>query len=84
MNITTMLGFAAALLTTASFIPQALKTIRTKNTGSISLAMYAFFTSGTLLWLLFGIWSNNWPVIVANGVTLIFAFIIFIYKLKYK
>ncbi len=84
MNLITLLGLAAACGTTISFIPQAIQTIRTKNTSGISLAMYSVFTFGTLLWLLFGLFSNNLPVTLANGITLIFAMIILIYKIKYK
>jgi MtN3 and saliva related transmembrane protein len=74
----------AAASTTLSFLPQAIKTIRTKDTASISQSMYALFTFGTLLWFIYGIFSNNIPVYLANGVTLIFASIILIYKLRYK
>ncbi|HTS45683.1 MAG TPA: SemiSWEET transporter [Puia sp.] len=84
MNFITLIGLAAAVLTTISFIPQAIQTLKTRNTTSISLAMYTVFTSGTLLWFLYGILSNNLPVYLANGVTLIFAGIILIYKIKYK
>ena len=84
MNFITITGFAAAVLTTASFVPQAIKTIRTKNTGSISLSMYTLFATGTLLWLLFGIFSNSMPVTIANAVTLVFVIIILFYKLKFK
>ena len=84
MNMITVIGFIAAFLTTASFLPQALKTIRTKNTAGISLFMYSLFAAGTLGWFLFGLFSNNMPVMVANAVTLVFAVIILIYKIKYK
>ena len=84
MNIITITGFIAAALTTASFLPQAIKTIRTKDTASISLSMYTLFATGTLLWLLFGAFSNNMPVTIANAVTLVFAVIILFYKIKYK
>jgi MtN3 and saliva related transmembrane protein len=77
-------GLIAAVSTTASFIPQALKTIRTKDTSAISLSMYALFTFGTLMWLIYGIASNNVPVIGANAFTLLFALIILFYKIKFK
>ncbi len=83
MTIVTILGFTAAALTTGSFLPQAIKTIRTKDTRSISLFMYLLFSMGTLLWLLFGLLSNNIPIVVANAITLVFAVIILIYKIKY-
>ena len=84
MNIITITGFAAAILTTASFLPQAIKTISTKDTSGISLFMYSLFASGTLLWFLFGLFSSNMPVMIANAVTLVFAVIILIYKIKFK
>ena len=84
MNTVTIVGFMAAVLTTASFLPQAIKTIQTKNTAGISLFMYSLFALGTLLWFLFGFFSSNMPVMVANAVTLVFAVIILIYKIKYK
>lgn len=84
MNTVTILGLIAAFCTTLSFLPQALKTIRTKDTSGISLSMYALFTFGTLLWFLFGVFSSNIPVTAANFVTLIFATIILFYKIKYK
>ena len=84
MNNITIIGLAAALCTTTSFIPQAIKTIKTKDTSGISLSMYALFAFGTLLWFLFGLFSNNLPVVLANAVTLLFAVIILFYKVKYK
>jgi MtN3 and saliva related transmembrane protein len=84
MNFITIIGLIAATCTTASFIPQAIKTIKTKNTSGISLSMYSLFTFGTVLWLTYGIFSSNIPVGLANGVTLIFSLIILFYKIKYK
>ena len=84
MNLVTTLGLSAAFCTTASFLPQAIKTIQTKNTSGISLSMYSLFAFGTLLWFLYGVASSDTPVLVANGITLIFAVVILIYKIKYK
>jgi MtN3 and saliva related transmembrane protein len=80
----TLIGLLAAACTTFSFLPQAIKTIRTKDTQSISLSMYALFTFGTLLWLLYGVFTNNLPIYLANGITLLFALIILVYKIRYK
>jgi MtN3 and saliva related transmembrane protein len=74
----------AAFSTTISFLPQAIKTIKTKDTSGISLSMYAVFTLGTLFWLIYGILTPSLPVAVANFVTLIFASIILVYKMRYK
>jgi MtN3 and saliva related transmembrane protein len=84
MNIITMIGYLAAFGTTVSFLPQAIKTIRTKDTAGISLSMYALFTAGTLLWLIYGIMIGSLPVAVANAITFIFASIILLYKVRYK
>lgn len=80
----TDIGYCAAFGTTVSFIPQAIKTIQTKNTSGISLPMYALFTTGTLLWLIYGLLSGSAPVAVANAITMLFASIILVYKIKYK
>ncbi len=82
-HLSTAVGLAAAFCTTVSFVPQALKIIRTKNTKSISLSMYILFVLGVTLWFIYGIAVNDLPVMIANGVTLIFAGSILYFKLKY-
>jgi MtN3 and saliva related transmembrane protein len=77
------LGYIAALLTSASFIPQAVMTIRTRDTHGISLAMYVIFTVGVALWLAYGLYLNSWPMILANTVTLGLAATILGLKLRY-
>lgn len=72
----------AAALTTCSFLPQAVKTIKTKDTSGISFFMYLMFTIGVLLWVVYGIYIKDSAIIVANLVTFIFAFIILKYKIS--
>ncbi|MDE3182035.1 MAG: SemiSWEET transporter [Bacteroidota bacterium] len=84
MNTIKIIGLIAAFCTTVSFVPQAIKTIQTQNTSGISLGMYSLFAFGTLLWLLYGVFSSNLPITLANGITLVFSIIILVYKLKYK
>ncbi|HXB29585.1 MAG TPA: SemiSWEET transporter [Puia sp.] len=81
MNWVSVIGLCAAVLTSTSFLPQALKTIRSKDTSSISLYMYILFTLGTLLWFIYGIATNDLPVWLANGFTLILASIILYFKI---
>jgi MtN3 and saliva related transmembrane protein len=76
-------GFAAAALTTLSFIPQAVKTIRTKETHGLSLGMYVTFTAGIALWLVYGFVLMSWPMILSNIVTLILSATILTMKLRY-
>ena len=82
MNWISLIGLTAACLTSSSFLPQAIKTIRTRDTSSISLSMYILFTLGTLLWFVYGIASENLPIWIANGFTLIFASIILYFKIR--
>jgi MtN3 and saliva related transmembrane protein len=81
---TEWLGYAAAALTTGSFIPQALLTIRTRNTSGISLGMYLVFTAGVAVWLAYGLAIGSWPMILANTITLALAAVILAFKFKYR
>lgn len=82
MEYTSILGTIAALLTTVSFLPQALKTIKTSDTKSLSLPMYSLFVLGVFLWLLYGLKTDQISIIIGNLITLILAGIILGYKLK--
>jgi MtN3 and saliva related transmembrane protein len=84
MDFITLLGLLAAFGTTFSFLPQAIKIIKTKNTEGISLSMYLMFTTGVFLWLIYGYMKNDMPIMVANAITLILAIIILYLKMKYK
>ncbi len=77
------IGSAAAALTTTSFIPQAVRIIRTRHTTDISLGMYAMFTLGVTLWLIYGIQLYSWPIIVANAVTLLLAGAVLAMKIRF-
>ena len=77
------LGYVAAVLTTGSFVPQAVMTIRTRNTSGISRAMYVIFTVGVALWLAYGIALGSWPMILANTVTFVLAATILALKIRY-
>lgn len=75
------LGYLAASLTTLSFVPQAVLTLRTREVHGISAIMYGIFTVGVALWLAYGWRLGEWPIIVANAVTLVLAATILITKL---
>lgn len=83
MDNITVLGYIAGVLTTASFIPQLLKAYKTKSTKDISVVMYTWFIIGIALWILYGIYKNSWPVILANAVTMVIALGILALKLRY-
>ena len=77
------LGTAAAILTTLSFVPQAAKTIRTRETHAISMWMYAMFTVGIACWFGYGIVLHSWPMIVSNAITFLLAAAILALKLRH-
>ncbi len=83
MNLSDSIGSLAAFSTTVSFVPQVWKVWHTKHTKDISLAMYAFFTTGVALWLAYGILLSAWPIIIANGITLVLAGAVLVMKLKF-
>ena len=74
-------GYVAAALTTASFVPQALLTFRSRDVSGISLGMYSVFTSGIVLWLAYGLLLGAWPIVAANAITLLLAASILTMKL---
>jgi MtN3 and saliva related transmembrane protein len=84
MELTTMFATGAAVLTTGSFIPQALKTLKTRETKDISLWMYVFFSIGLILWEVYGIIIMEWPIILANGVTFMLVLPILVLKILNK
>ena len=83
INYIAVLGFIAGTLTTASFFPQVLKTIKIKETKDLSLSMYIVLATGIFMWTVYGILIGSVPVILANAVSFILAAIILILKIKY-
>lgn len=74
-------GYAAAALSTGSFVPQALLTLRTRDVSGISLGMYTAMTLGVALSLAYGLALRQWPIVAANAVTLVLASTILVAKL---
>jgi len=73
MTLQDTVGYCAAALTTGSFVPQAWLTLRSRDVSGISLAMYSAFAVGVALWLVYGTLLREWPIVVANAVTLALA-----------
>ncbi len=78
-----LLGFVAGALTTIAFVPQVVKTWRTRSTQDISLGMFVIFCAGVALWLAYGVALHAVPVIAANAVTLVLALTIVALKIRY-
>jgi MtN3 and saliva related transmembrane protein len=82
MGVADIMGGLAATLTTISFFPQAVQVLRTRDTRAISLAMYTLFTMGIACWGIYGVLTMQWPIIIANGLTLLIAFMILAMKAR--
>lgn len=76
------LGFVAAFFTTVSFIPQALQTIKTRDTSGISLPMYTLFFIGVSIWIIYGWQVKDFSILVGNGLVLMFIIPILYIKVK--
>ncbi|MFA6321447.1 MAG: SemiSWEET transporter [Candidatus Omnitrophota bacterium] len=79
-----ILGMAAGTLTTIAFIPQVVRIYKMKDAKELSLATFSLFSLGVFLWLVYGIIIMEWPIILANGITLILICMIIAMKIKYS
>ncbi len=78
-----LLGLVAACSTTMAFVPQVIKTLRTRSIGDLSLGMFSVMVTGIVLWLLYALIRSDLPLAVANGVTLVLAGTILVLKLRH-
>lgn len=83
MNILRIIGLVAATLTTLAFVPQVWRTLKTRDTRGISFGMYAAYTVGITLWLIYGLLLHDLPITLANAVTLLLAAVMLAFKLRY-
>lgn len=77
-------GYLGGTMTTLAFLPQVAKTLKSRDTRSISLGMYILFTTGVFFWLLYGIRLHALPMILANGITLLLSLVLLVAKWKWK
>ncbi|MHB8256890.1 MAG: SemiSWEET transporter [Acidiferrobacterales bacterium] len=84
MEFANVFGSLAGTLTTVAFLPQAIKTWKTRSAGDISLGMFTLFAAGVFLWIVYGIGIGSVPVIIANTITFVLAVTILVFKIKYK
>lgn len=83
MDAITLVGLTAGTLTTIAFLPQLLKTWRSKSAKDLSFSWLISFTSGIFLWLIYGLLIQSLPVILTNGATLVLTLVILFFKLRY-
>jgi MtN3 and saliva related transmembrane protein len=76
-------GYAAAVCTTSAYVPQVLRVWRTRSTKDISLKMFLVLVTGLSLWLTYGVWRGETPLIIANAITLMLASTILYFKIRH-
>lgn len=84
MTLLDLLGLSAGSLTTVSFLPQVIKTWRSKSADDISTGMFAIFSMGLIIWLIYGLYLQSLPIIISNIVTLVLTLIILVLKFRYS
>jgi MtN3 and saliva related transmembrane protein len=84
METITLLGLAAGSLTTVAFVPQVAKIWRTQSADDVSLIMFLLFSTGLLLWLMYGVAIRSLPVIISNAITLVFSVAILFLKWRFR
>jgi MtN3 and saliva related transmembrane protein len=77
-----VLGYVAGSLTTLAFVPQVVRTWKTRSAGDLSWGMLVIFMSGVVFWLAYGVVLGSWPIIVCNGLTLVLN--LFIAAVKFR
>ena len=83
-GIIQLLGLIAGACTTIAFLPQVLKTWKSRSAKDLSLSMFSIFSLGVALWLLYGFLVQDIPVIAANMITLMLASTLLVFKLRYN
>ncbi len=83
MSLLDLTGYAAACCTTGAFVPQVVRVWRTRSTHDVSLRMFLILITGLVLWLVYGVWKGEFPIIAANGATLVLAVTILYFKIRH-
>ncbi len=84
MEFADLLGLTAGALTTVAFVPQVVKTWKSRSARDISLVMFVLFTTGVALWLVYGLYLRSLPIVATNAVTFVLAALILYFKIRFK
>ena len=84
MDLVTVIGICAGILTTSSFLPQVIKIHRTKKTSDLSLAMFIILALGISLWIIYGILLKSLPILLANSIVFVLCVYLIIAKIRYR
>ena len=83
MNVD-IFGYFAAILTTAAFLPQFIKNLKTKKADDVSLTTLVMFIIGVMSWIIYGYKISSTPILIANLITLILNLLILISKIYFS
>lgn len=84
MDTPQLIGLLAGGLTTIAFVPQVVKTYKSRSANDLSLSMFLIFTLGIVLWLAYGLLIGELPVIIANAITLLFCLVLLVFKARFR
>ena len=84
METSTILGLVAGAITSFSFLPQVIKTLRMRSAHDVSIEMFSFLSFGIFLWIIYGLLIGSLPVILANCIALIFTLAMVFLKIRYR
>jgi MtN3 and saliva related transmembrane protein len=79
--IAVAIGVLAAALSVTSFVPQAWRVIRTRETKDLATPMWIMNVAGFALWTTYGVLIETWPIIVPNAICFVLAAFILTMKL---
>ncbi|MFT3693806.1 MAG: SemiSWEET transporter [Kofleriaceae bacterium] len=80
--MTTVIEILAAIATVGAFVPQAWKIVKSRNTKDLSAAMWVLQVIGFSLWVTYGAVTENWPIVIPNGIALALAIVILTLKIR--
>ncbi len=84
MDIINIVGAAGGIVSSVTFLPQVIKIWKTKSAKDLSMGTLLFLVLNVSLWLLYGILTNLYPIIITNGIVLSMVFIMIYFKLTFK
>jgi MtN3 and saliva related transmembrane protein len=84
MDTMQLVGIAAGLFTSVSMLPQVIKTIKEKKAEAISLKMLLVLITGLILWVVYGIMREDWPLIITNCLSILINLVMIFLRIKYK
>jgi MtN3 and saliva related transmembrane protein len=84
LNTVGVIGIVAGVFTSSSLIPQLIKIVKEKKVEDLSMGMFLSLLIGIILWVVYGILRDDWPIIITNGFSVLLNFLVLFFKFKYR